>query len=72
VHSTNHSVEQSGMKKNENRSVVDMQGHTQHLQRGWKWMDRRENKKRKKKLTLMSMIRLDWGVRRLMFIVFMR
>lgn len=29
-----------------------------------------EKKRRKKKLTLMSMNRLDWGVRRLMFIVF--
>jgi hypothetical protein len=36
------------MEKNENRSVVDMHGHTQHLQRGWKWMDRRENKKKEK------------------------
>lgn len=31
---------------------------------------KRDRETRKKKLTLMSMNRLDWGTRRLMFIVF--
>jgi hypothetical protein len=49
VHFTNHSVEQSGIEKNENRSIVDTQRRTQHLQRGWELMDRGKKEKKTEK-----------------------